>query len=157
MMNLKPIEIANKIKELSGLNIFTNKRKRKLVEMRALLIYILRDKLGMRWVSIALFFKNQNKPVNHATLIHSRKNFEVYKKHNKQIQEILNIFSFKSDLGIDEIDRIHYLENKCSTLQKKLDKPLVKLVIEIPEEKQEVAAESIERVVQSWEWKEKVL
>ena len=155
MNNLKPLEIANKIIELSGINIFEDSRKKNIVEMRSLLIYILREKLGMRWVNIALFLKANNKPVNHATLIHSVKNFEMYKKDNKQIQEIYNIFSFKSNLGVDEIDRIHYLENKCSTLQKKLENPLVKLVIEVPNDRDKI--ESIERVVESWKWKEKVL
>ena len=155
MNNLKPLEIANKIIELSGINIFEDSRKKNIVEMRSLLIYILREKLGMRWVNIALFLKSNNKPVNHATLIHSVKNFEMYKKDNKQIQEIYNIFSFKSNLGVDEIDRIHYLENKCSTLQKKLENPLVKLVIEVPNDRDKI--ESIERVVKSWKWKEKVL
>ena len=155
MNNLKPLEIANKIIELSGINIFEDSRKKNIVEMRSLLIYILREKLGMRWVNIALFLKANNKPVNHATLIHSVKNFEMYKKDNKQIQEIYNIFSFRSNLGVDEIDRIHYLENKCSTLQKKLENPLVKLVIEVPNDRDKI--ESIERVVESWKWKEKVL
>jgi NADH:ubiquinone oxidoreductase subunit C len=155
MTNLKPLEIANKIIELSGINIFEDSRKKNIVEMRSLLIYILREKLGMRWVNIALFLKSNNKPVNHATLIHSVKNFEMYKKDNKQIQEIYNIFSFRSNLGVDEIDRIHYLENKCSTLQKKLENPLVKLVIEVPNDRDKI--ESIERVVKSWKWKEKVL
>jgi|TARA_R100000231_G_scaffold114889_1_gene85386 hypothetical protein len=155
MTNLKPLEIANKIIELSGINIFEDSRKKNIVEMRSLLIYILREKLGMRWVNIALFLKANNKPVNHATLIHSVKNFEMYKKDNKQIQEIYNIFSFRSNLGVDEIDRIHYLENKCSTLQKKLENPLVKLVIEVPNDRDKI--ESIERVVKSWKWKEKVL
>ena len=149
MTNLKPLEIANKIIELSGINIFEDSRKKNIVEMRSLLIYILREKLGMRWVNIALFLKANNKPVNHATLIHSVKNFEMYKKDNKQIQEIYNIFSFRSNLGVDEIDRIHYLENKCSTLQKKLENPLVKLVIEVPNDRDKI--ESIERGVKSYE------
>ena len=85
MNNLKPLEIANKIIELSGINIFEDSRKKNIVEMRSLLIYILREKLGMRWVNIALFLKANNKPVNHATLIHSVKNFEMYKKENKQL------------------------------------------------------------------------
>ena len=56
-MNLKPIEIANKIIELSGINIFENTRKREYVEMRALLCYLLREKLAMRWTNISLFFR----------------------------------------------------------------------------------------------------
>ena len=60
-MRLQPIQIADKIKELSGINIFENTRKRPVVEMRSLLCYLLREKLGMRWTNIALFFKSQEK------------------------------------------------------------------------------------------------
>jgi len=40
MNNLYPIDIADKIKELSGINVFRNTRERKVVEHRALLSYI---------------------------------------------------------------------------------------------------------------------
>nr|BAR35572.1 hypothetical protein [uncultured Mediterranean phage uvMED] len=156
-MRLKPIQIADKIKELSGINIFENTRKRPVVEMRSLLCYLLREKLGMRWTNIALFFKSQGKPVNHATVIHSKNLYEIYKKTNKKLAEIEKLFSFKSSLTIDEIDRVHYLENKCKNLQLKLENPLVKLLDQIPEEKHDKAVNDIERLIKSWEWKEKVL
>ncbi len=44
MMNLKPIEIANKIKEFSGIDIFKNTRQRNYVEYRALIANILRNR-----------------------------------------------------------------------------------------------------------------
>ena len=31
-------------------------------------------------------------------------------------------FSFSSNINIDQIDRVHYLENKCRLLENKLDK-----------------------------------
>lgn len=116
-MNLKPIEIADKIKKLSGVNIFEDTRRRPIVEMRSLLCYLLREKLGMRWTNIALFFKSQGKPINHATVIHSKRLYTLYKKTNKKLEEIENSFSFRSNLSVDEIDRVHYLENKCKNLQ----------------------------------------
>jgi hypothetical protein len=125
-MNLKPIQIANKIKKLSGINIFENTRKRPVVEMRSLLCYLLRQKLGMRWTNIALFLKSQGKPVNHATVIHSKRLYKLYKKHNKKLGEIEKLFSFKSGLSVDEIDRIHYLENKCKNLEQKIEELITK-------------------------------
>jgi hypothetical protein len=156
-MNLKPIQIANKIKKLSGINIFENTRKRPVVEMRSLLCYLLREKLGMRWTNIALFFRSQGKPINHATVIHSKKLYKLYKKTNKKLDEIEKIFSFRSDLSVDEIDRVHYLENKCRNLQQRLENPLVKLVSDIPSQKHDKVKHHIERLIQSWKWKDKVL
>ena len=156
-MNLKPIEIADKIKELSGINIFENTRKRPVVEMRSLLCYLLREKLGMRWTNIALFFRSQGKPINHATVIHSKRLYKLYKKTNKQLEEIEKKFSFRSDLSVDEIDRVHYLENKCRNLQQRLENPLVKLVLDIPAQKHDRAKHDIERIIKSWEWKDRVL
>ena len=127
-MNLKPIQIANKIKELSGINIFENTIKRPVVEIRSLLCYLLREKLGMRWTNIALFLKSQGKPVNHATVIHSKKLYNLYKQTNKRLGEIEKMFFFKSSLSVDEIDRVHYLENKCKNLEEKIEKLITKKV-----------------------------
>lgn len=157
MNNLKPIDISKKVRELSGINVFVPSRKTEIVEMRSLLCYLLRDKLGMRWTNIARFFESQGKPINHATLIHSRKNYEMYKKTNKKIQEIEKLFSFKSTLTIDEIDRIHYLENKCKNLQLKFDHPLVQKLREVPEEKIDEVEKVIDTYIKSLEWKSKVL
>ena len=157
MNNLKPIDISKKVRELSGINVFVPSRKTEIVEMRSLLCYLLRDKLGMRWTNIARFFESQGKPINHATLIHSRKNYEMYKKTNKKIQEIEKLFSFKSTLTIDEIDRIHYLENKCKNLQLKFDNPLVQKIREVTEEKIDEVGKVIDTYIKSLEWKSKVL
>ena len=62
MMNLKPIEIANKLIEESKINIFENTRKRNYIELRSLLCFLLRKKLNMRWIRIAKFFNDNNKP-----------------------------------------------------------------------------------------------
>jgi len=157
MKNLKPIEIANKIIEFSGINIFKNTRQRKYVEYRALLANILRNRLSMRWTNIAVFFRSQGKDMDHATVMYSTRQYKMYKKHNKKLEEIEKIFTFKSDLNYDEIDRIHYLENKCNSCETKLKEPLVKLVRDIPEDRTADVEENIKRLMKAWEWKEKVL
>lgn len=155
--NLKPIEISQKVKQFSGVNVFTNSRKTEIVEIRSLLCYLLRDKLGMRWTNIARFFESQGRPINHATLIHSRKNYDMYKKDNKKIQEIEKLFTFKSTLTIDEIDRIHYLENKCKNLQQKFEHPLIQKLQDLPKDKMDIVGELIDGHLKSLDWKSKVL
>ena len=150
--NLKPIEIANKIIQESGINVFENNRRKYSVEMRSLLCFLLREKLNMRWLNIAKFFNDNNKSMTHASCIHAFKNYKMYKKTNSKLLDIENLFSFKSNLSIDEIDRVHYLENKCKLLEKKNDSDLLKLVKEIPEEKETEALNRITLMLRGWEW-----
>lgn len=118
--NLKPIQIVNKIIKLSNLDIFENTRRKNHVEVRSLVCYILREKLNMRWTNISKFFNDNNKTMTHASCIHSFNNYNMYCKSNKKLKEIEKLFTFKSKLTIDEIDRVHYLENKCKLLESKL-------------------------------------
>jgi hypothetical protein len=158
--NLKPIQIANKIIKESGVNIFENNRRKNQIEFRSLLCHLLREKLNMRWTNIANFFKENNKPMDHATCIYSAKNYEMYKKTNKKLDEIENLFSFSSNINIDQIDRVHYLENKCRLLENKLDKKvngkLANLISNIPETKETEAVERIGMMIKGWKWKNKI-
>tara|TARA_R100001244_G_scaffold45735_1_gene41114 strand:+ start:244 stop:726 length:483 start_codon:yes stop_codon:yes gene_type:complete len=153
MKNLKPIQLANKLKNITKINVFENTRKREVVGIRMLLCYLLREKLGMRWTNIALFFANNNKPMTHATAMHSYKMYPVYKKHNKKLKEYERMFTFKSDLTYDEIDRIHYLENQIKYLLNKLDHPLIALLEKIPQYKYDETFERLDSYIKSWEWK----
>jgi len=132
MKELKPIDVANKLKDISKVNVFEETRKRDVVEIRMLLCYLLREKLNMRWINIAKFFSSNGKKMTHATAIHSCNMYPKYKKHNKQLKKFEKMFSFKSNLTYDEIDKIHYLENQIKNLQEKLNSPLIKLVNRIP-------------------------
>ena len=155
MKNLKPIEIANKIIKESGVNIFENNRRKNQIEFRSLLCYLLREKLNMRWTNIAKFFSDQKKTMTHATCIPACKNYSMYKKTNKTLDEIEKMFTFKSKLTIDEIDRVHYLENKCKLLESKLESPLFNLIRNIPENRETEAIERIGLMLNGWEWKNK--
>jgi hypothetical protein len=152
-MNLKPIEIAIKIQKETKVNLFEDTRKRTVVEYRALLSYLLREKLRMRWTSIANFFKKRGKPMNHATIIHACKLYPIYKKSNKKLEEIEKLFTFKSNLNYDEIDKIHYLENQVKNLEEKLEHPLVDLLKEIPQKRYDETYERLHTITKSWEWK----
>jgi chromosomal replication initiation ATPase DnaA len=116
---MKPLEIAKAINRQLKVDVFRNTRKQETVEARSLLCYILRNKLRLRWTNIALFFRNNGKSMNHATVIHNCNMFHKYKKKT-DLLDVLKSFKFKSNLSFDEIDRIHYLENKCKNLEAKL-------------------------------------
>lgn len=145
---MKPIEIANKISEISGIDLFNKSRKRNVVEHRGLLCYILRDKLKMRWEKIAKFYKAQGWPVNHATLINSYNKWYMYKT-NEDVISILNDFKFVEETQ-EEIDKIDRLETKYINLQKKLEDPLVKLVSRIPKEKKDLVKEKLDLMSKEW-------
>jgi hypothetical protein len=145
---MKPIEIANKISEISGIDLFNKSRKRNVIEHRGLLCYILRDKLKMRWEKIAKFYKAQGWPVNHATLINSYNKWYMYKT-NEDVISILNDFKFVEETQ-EEIDKIDRLETKYINLQKKLEDPLVKLVSRIPKEKKDLVKEKLDLMSKEW-------
>ena len=145
---MKPIEIANKISEISGINLFSKSRKRNVIEHRGLLCYILRDKLKMRWEKIAKFYKAQGWPVNHATLINSYNKWYMYKT-NEDVISILNDFKFLEETQ-EEITKIDRLETKYINLQKKLEDPLVKLVSRIPKEKKDLVKEKLDLMSKEW-------
>ena len=58
MKDLKPIDVAKKLKQITKIDVFENTRKQEVIEIRMLLCYLLRQKLGMRWVNIVKFFSN---------------------------------------------------------------------------------------------------
>ena len=153
--NMKAIVIANKITEISGINLFEKTRKRNVIEHRGLLCYILREKLKMRWQKMEKFYTSQGWAVNHATLINSYKKWYIYKT-NENIIKILNEFDFMEE-DQDEINKVDMLETKCNNLKKKLEDPLVKLVANIPESKKPQVIEKIDLMKREWAWKEKVL
>jgi N-glycosylase/DNA lyase len=154
--NLKPIQIAKKIIKLSGVDIFENNRRKNQIEFRSLLCYLLREKLNMRWTYIAKFFSDNNKTMTHATCMHAVRNYKMYKKTNKKLDEIEKLFTFKSKLNIDEIDRVHYLENKCKLLESKYQSPLYEMIRNIPEDKETEAIERIGLMLEGWNWKNKI-
>lgn len=154
MKNLKPIQIAEKLKQFTDINVFENTRKQPVVELRMLLCYLLREKLNMRWTHIAYFFNENGKTMTHASAIHAYKQYPVHKQYNKKLEEYEKLFTFKSDLNYDEIDKIYYLENQIKNYEAKADSPLAQLIKEIPIERYDETYEHLRRFVRSWDWKD---
>ena len=154
---------SDKIKELSGINVFRNTRERKVVEHRALLSYILRHNLKMRWTNIALFYENNGKRMTHATVMNSCKQYPEYKRINKKLKEVQDTFTFKDNLNYDQIDRVHYLENKVTNLENKnlelknkFNHPMYKVIRDVPDSLVDEVGQKLKLWEKSLEWKKEL-
>lgn len=112
-------ELILKLKDASGIDPFESSRERRVVEIRSLLVYLLREKMNMRWIAIKRCFEVNGRITNNSTLIHSLTAYKIYAKSNKKLKDILSQFAFKSE-HIDEIRKIQILENRCRILERKL-------------------------------------
>jgi|TARA_R110000787_G_scaffold36216_2_gene92685 hypothetical protein len=151
-------EIADKLIKLSNIDVFKNSRRREIVEARALLCHILKSKLSMSLTNISKFFKSQGKPMNHATVIHSLKNYDMYKASNKLLKEIEDMFTIKTSMNFKEINRVTYLEDKCIQLENQIttlkgNSPLYELIGKIPKNREEEAVTRIDLIIKSWVWR----
>ena len=116
MLNSKE-QIANEIIMLSKVNIFDNTRRRAYVEARALLSYILRKYKKMKYREIVQFFRENNKSINHATIIHYIKNFESYIKFNHKLNQMLNTIVMNMN-ETDYRSRRDFIKLKADVLNK---------------------------------------
>ena len=117
-MNKDYLKISERIIEMTGVDIFQNTRKREYVELRALVCHIFRNKMNMRWTTIANFFTSMGKKTDHASVIHLVKMYPIYKKSNEDLFELESCFQFKSKLNYDEIDQVHFLQNEYRKIKK---------------------------------------
>ena len=91
--------VANLVEDLSGVNPFDLTRKRPVVEVRALLIYILREVEGYTYHAIRDYFRSKGKPFDHATALHAYKNYPMYAKYNKNLEEWFNMLIDSSNVA----------------------------------------------------------
>jgi len=153
-------EIAEKVIELSGINIFERSRKREIVEMRSLFFYILKNKLDMGLTEMSRYFEDSASSINHATIIWSLKNYELYKSTNKKIQEIEEMIILKTSMNIKGINRETYLELKCKELEAEIErlntKPneskIIDLINQVPKAREGEFITRMELMIKGWEW-----
>ena len=165
-MNIEDIKkIGDSVKEVSGLNIFDNTRRRDYVEMRALVCYVLRKKLRIGLTNIALYFQSEGKTMHHATVIHLVNQYPMYKRYNSRLAEIEDSFEEINNLEFnqDSYIRNQYLTYKYDELKQKhkdlkeniKTNPILEVLQDIPEDKINEVIERINIMKLSWDWKSK--
>ena len=84
-------KIAKHIIDISGIDVFKNTRKRKYIEMRSLLTFMLRHHCNMTFTEIRDFYESKGKNYDHATALHSLKSFESHRRYNRKIDKYFDI------------------------------------------------------------------
>ena len=126
------LKIAKRINKLSDINVFENSRSSKVVEVRSLLNKILYDFKNMTLAQIRDFYRNTGKPMDHATVLHSLNNFNMYRRYNPKLNEYFDEMIKQYELSTkqekrnsiqqkikylsdDNLDKTHALVNKLVT------------------------------------------
>ena len=84
-------KIAKHIIDISGVNVFDNTRKRKYIEMRSLLTFMLRNHCDMTFHEIKDFYISKGKNYDHTTAIHSFKTFETHRRYNPLLDKYFDL------------------------------------------------------------------
>lgn len=82
-------KLANKINEEFEVNIFKHTRSRKVVDARSVFCYIVRNEYSLSLHAIADYFVKNGKPYDHSTAVHSIKNFEIVKKYDRRVEQVV--------------------------------------------------------------------
>jgi hypothetical protein len=90
-MKKNNVQIAKEVMRLTNVDVFKNTRKREVVEARSLLSTLLYKYKKNTLTNIARFYEENGKSMNHSTVIHAVRSFEVHKKYRKRLNDWLSI------------------------------------------------------------------
>lgn len=110
------LKIANNISKLAGFDILKKTRTRQHIEARSLLFHILTKYYDKRPYYLSSTIKVGKKPLTNATILHSIKNFDIYRKYNKDLDKWLDAITIdqKSDSPSDL--KRNYIKSKIDYL-----------------------------------------
>ena len=114
----------------------------------------------MGLTEMSRYFEDSASSINHATIIWSLKNYELYKSTNKRIQEIEEMIILKTSMNIKGINRETYLELKCKELEAEIErlntKPneskIIDLINKVPKAREGEFITRMELMLKGWEW-----
>ena len=116
--DLTALEIGEEIKKELGIDIYENTRQAAYVKARALMCHLLREKLNLRWTSIAEIFQSEGKNMNHTNVLHLVKMYSIYRREDNNLMDLEKRFVFTQKVGRD-FDYSKYLESKYESLEEK--------------------------------------
>ena len=82
-------KLAQRINEEFNVNIFKHTRSRNVVDARSVFCYIVRTEYSLSLHAIADYFIKNGKPYDHSTAVHSIKNFEIVRKYDKRVEQVV--------------------------------------------------------------------
>jgi hypothetical protein len=84
------LKVADRIKEITGVNIFENKRTLEIVDARSTACYIYNKYYNGTLHEIANFFKDNGKNYDHSSVYYNIQLFEEVKQRRKDIDKNLS-------------------------------------------------------------------
>ena len=110
-------KIAKQISKLAGFDILRKTRQRDVIEARSLMFHILVKYHGVRPYAISRKIKVGGAPLNHATILHSLKSFDTYRRYNKNLDKWLDARSrhavFIKPKNINNTEENHTEKVQC--------------------------------------------
>ena len=111
-------EIADELNRISKLDVFRITRRREYVETRSLLNYILYNYKRMTLSKITEFYNNNGWNINHATIIHSIRSFELHKNYNPNL--LIWLEHIVDNINkMDNFTKREYIRTKVNRLKNK--------------------------------------
>tara|TARA_R110002124_G_scaffold265041_1_gene431753 strand:+ start:201 stop:650 length:450 start_codon:yes stop_codon:yes gene_type:complete len=127
-------EIAKELNRISESDVFKITRRRENVEVRSLLNYILYNYKKMPLNKITKFYNNNGWDINHATIIHSIRSFELHKKHNSDL--VIWLDHIVDNINkMDNFIKRDYIRSKINSLNNKDIDELTMVISNMPERK----------------------
>jgi len=125
-------EIADELIKLSKVDVFTITRKRENVEVRSLLNHVLYNYKKMPLSKITKFYNNNGWNINHATIIHSLRTFDLHKKYNPSL--LIWLEHIVDNINkMDNFIKREYIKNKIGGLNNKDIDELTMVISNMPE------------------------
>jgi len=125
-------EIADELNRISGLDVFRVTRRREYVEVRSLLNHILYNYKKMPLSKITKFYNNNGWDINHATLIHSLRTFDLHKRYNSSL--LIWLEHIVDNINkMDNFIKREYIRAKINSLDNKDIDELTMVISNMPE------------------------
>jgi|TARA_B100000282_G_C31695589_1_gene473669 hypothetical protein len=127
-------KLVKTIKELTNLDPLKESRETKIVEIRSLCNHILNNYYGLGCTKISRFYKEHGKNINHATILHSLRMWDIYSKDKNcsylndwlhellegdQTEDIMKISYIKSKLEFVDENTLNQVYKKVKKEYKK--------------------------------------
>ena len=129
-MNKAADELGQKICNLAGIDIYKNTRKQEYVDARSLFVFLLYNIHNYRLADIEKYFQSKGKHYNHATVLYAIRNFDNYRKFNKNLNEWLTALT---DQDVDTTYKKTVILQNINTLGGEQIKQLYPIVKEMYE------------------------
>jgi len=112
---MKLQKIGEQIKEMTGVDIFQQSRRRDLVEMRSVANVFMRETLGMGWTEIVREYRKNGFKTTHRSVMYSCETYPDHSFYNKELPLIhetllndskINIIRKVSTLSPEKLEAI---------------------------------------------------